>query len=340
MPFVSVVVPCFNEERFIAATLEGLARQYEPGRFEIVVVDGRSTDRTREVVTEFAARRPEVSVRLVDNSARDIPAALNLGIGAARGEVIARMDAHSVPSANYVRRCVELLGEDRAEVVGMPWRIRGGAETETARAVALAVAHPFGIGDAKYRVPESAAAGLVDTVPFGVFRKELWRALGGFDEGLLANEDYDFNYRVRARGGRVLLDTAEHCVYFARPSFAELARQYFRYGLWKARMLKLHPRSVRPRHLVAPVFVASVVMLSIAAAAWRPAAWALAAVLGSYVLLAVLCAARLSLGARGAAGLLPRVAFSFPVLHVSWGCGFWIGLWRAPRRADAGRRAG
>ncbi|HEX8422252.1 MAG TPA: glycosyltransferase family 2 protein, partial [Pyrinomonadaceae bacterium] len=232
LPFVSIVIPCFNEERHIFKVLENLAGQYQTGRSEIVVVDGRSTDATREQVAEFKRAYPNLPVRLVDNPARNIPAGVNLGIGEARGDVIVRMDAHAVPSSNYVRRCVEQLeGAQGVAVVGMPIRVQAGAETRAARAIALAVAHPFGIGDAKYRTTASgAAAEFVDTVPFGVFRKSLWRETGGFNEELLANEDYDFFYRIRARGGGILLDTSGHILYFSRATVSEVARQYFRYG--------------------------------------------------------------------------------------------------------------
>lgn len=328
LPSVSVVIPCYNEERYIGKVLENLAGQYEAARYEIVVVDGRSEDGTRGVVSRFGEEHPGLAVRLVDNPARNIPAALNLGIGAARGEVIVRMDAHSLASPAYVRRSVEMLEGGRADVVGMPWRIRPGAETLAARAVALAVAHPFGIGDAKYRLADSGAgAREVDTVPFGSFRKELWRELGGFDEGLLANEDYDFNYRARQRGRRVVLDTAAHCEYFARPTLAALAAQYFRYGTWKARMLRLHPRSVRPRQLAAPLFVLSLVA-SAALAPWlAPARWLFALVAVPYALLALACASQLARRGRDArlALVLPAV---FLAIHFAWGAGFLLALTR------------
>ena len=109
---VSVVIPCYNEANFIGKVLENLADQYESDRYEIIVVDGRSEDRTREEIEAFKSTRPELSVVLVDNPARNIPAALNLGVAAARGEIIARMDAHAVPSDGYVRRCVEVLSQD------------------------------------------------------------------------------------------------------------------------------------------------------------------------------------------------------------------------------------
>jgi glycosyltransferase involved in cell wall biosynthesis len=336
-PFVSIVIPCYNEERFIHKVLENLAGQYQPARSEIIVVDGRSTDQTRERVAEFKRAYPSLRVRLVDNPARNIPAGVNLGIKEAQGEIIVRMDAHSIPSANYVRRCVEQLtcgaeGDEEVSVVGMPWRIQPGAETRAARAVALAVAHPFGIGDAKYRMPDRAATEFVDTVPFGVFRKSLWQAVGGFNEALLANEDYDFHYRIRQRGGRILLDTSGHSLYFARPTIAELARQYFRYGSWKAQMVKLHPRSLRWRHLVAPAFVAGVASTALLGFLWRPAWWLLLLGVLPYALLSLVCAFQLARRGRDMS-LLPLIAVIFPVLHVAWGSSFWLGLVRAPRGA-------
>jgi glycosyltransferase involved in cell wall biosynthesis len=328
---VSVVIPCYNEERFIRQVLENLAGQYDGGPFEIIVVDGMSADGTREEVAKFIAAHPAgARVRLIDNPARTIAAALNRGIAAARGDVIARMDAHSIPSPNYVRRCLEQLRGENVAVVGMPCRIRPGADTPVARANALAVAHPFGIGDAQYRLAgETTPSRFVDTVPFGVFTKRLWRELGGYNEDLLANEDYDFNYRARRRGG-VLLDTSGYCSYFARPSYGALARQYFRYGTWKARMVKLHPHSIKPRHLVAPAFVSALLVLGALSFRLAPARWLLAAVLAAYAALSL--ASALQLARKGGEWkLLPLVAVSFLLIHLAWGAGFLRGLLRAPR---------
>lgn len=331
-PFVSVVIPCYNEERFIGAVLERLAAQYDATRCEIIVVDGGSTDNTRVVVAACAARLPDLSVRLVDNPARHIPGALNLGIAAARGEIIARMDAHAVPSANYLRRAIELLGDDDDMVVGMPCRISAATATATARAIALVVAHPFGIGDAQYRIAHTGAPRDVDTVPFGVFRKTLWQQLGGFDETLLANEDYDFNYRVRRQGGRVLLDTAAHTTYFARATFGALGQQYFRYGRWKAQMLRLHPRSMRWRHAVAPLFVAALGSLLLLGLFWRPATWLLLLALGAYLVPALAFAVALARRA-GDYKLCAPVAAAFLLVHCTWGSGFWRGLFAGSKRA-------
>jgi cellulose synthase/poly-beta-1,6-N-acetylglucosamine synthase-like glycosyltransferase len=331
LPFVSVVIPCFNEERYIGAVIERIVAQYDEGRLEIIVVDGNSTDNTRVVVNDCAARLPQANVRLLDNPARRIPNALNLGIAAARGEIIARMDAHAIPSANYLRRSIELLGDDPEAIVGMPCRIRAGAETATAHAIAQVVAHPFGIGDAQYRIAHTGGVRAVDTVPFGVYRKTLWQQLGGFNESLLANEDYDFNYRARQQGVRVLLDTAAHTVYFARPTLKELARQYFRYGHWKAQMLKLHPRSMRLRHAVAPLFVAALIALGLSGLLWH-AAWSLLLLmLLAYLLPAFTFAFKLA-RREGDYKMLAPIIVAFFVVHCSWGGGFWRGI------ADFGMR--
>lgn len=328
--FVSVVIPCLNEERFIGKALHNLADQYDPNRYEIIVVDGLSQDRTRAVIAEFCRERPDVAVTLIDNPARRIPAALNLGISAARGDIIARLDAHAVASSGYIRRSVEVLRQDGVGVVGMPCQVCPGADTLTAKAIAMAVSHPFGIGDAKYRLGrDSTEQQPVDTVAFACFRKELWRELGGFDEKLSANEDYEFNYRVRRHGQTVLLDQGEHCDYFARSTLGDLASQYWRYGRWKARMIRSHPRSLKLRQAVAPLFAASTLFLLALGFWFGPAWWLLAIEWGSYLALSLFFTLRLAF--RSGAGLLLLMPIIFSIIHLFWGFGFLFGLVRAPK---------
>jgi cellulose synthase/poly-beta-1,6-N-acetylglucosamine synthase-like glycosyltransferase len=212
----------------------------------------------------------------------------------------------------------------------MPIRIQPGADSLAAHAVALAVAHPFGIGDAKYRVSDSTREQVVDTVPFGVFRKELWTEMGGFNEQLLTNEDYDFYYRVRQLGGRILLGTSSHCIYFARPTLSDLARQYFRYGEWKAQMLKLHPASIKGRQIVAPLFVVALLALPLIGFLWPMAWWMVASVLVVYFLLSFICSMKLSIRG-GKFVLVPFLVTAFLVIHTSWGLAFWLGLLHTPK---------
>jgi succinoglycan biosynthesis protein ExoA len=327
-----VVIPCYNEERFIGKALENLVQQYDKERYEIIVVDGQSLDRTREVIAEFVRMHPELSVSVLDNPARTIPHALNLGIEQARGEIIVRMDAHAMPSPGYIRRCVQLLRGGEAAVVGMPCRVCPGSDTLMARAIARAVSHPFGIGDAKYRLGGGKALQeAVDTVAFASFNKRLWRNLGGFNEELLTNEDYDFNYRVRASGERVLLDRSEHCDYFARTTLRELAAQYLRYGAWKARMVRLHPLSIKWRQVVAPLFLASIVFFAVTGFWWQPAWLLLALELAIYLLMAFAFAWQIVRKEGAGRSMILMLPLAFFTIHIMWGIGFFLGLMRSQR---------
>lgn len=333
METVSVIIPCYNEERFIGNALEQLAHQFELDRYEIIVVDGASDDNSRSVIEDFKRRRPDVSVSLVENPARNIPTALNLGIAAAKGTVIARMDAHAAPSTGYIRRCVEVLQSSTAGAVGMPCLVRAGADTLIARAIAAAVSHPFGIGDAKYRLgsagPQQEA---VDTVAFACFRKSTWKELGGYNESLHTNEDYDFNYRVRRSGRPVILDRGGHCDYFARTTLGALASQYVRYGGWKAEMIRLHPGSTKLRHLVAPVFVASIIVLAIVGILWEPAWWLLLAELVTYLICALVAGVQAAKKSNGGLGMVLVMPLVFATIHSTWGSSFLIRLLSPARK--------
>lgn len=324
-PLVSVVIPCYNEEETIGQVLEALADQSYPlSCLEVLVVDGMSTDATRAQIAGFSVRRPELPVRVIDNPRRAIPTAMNLGIAQARGEYVMRMDAHAQPNRDYVARCVALLQAGAGDNVGGRWLIVPGAETSQARAIALAVSHPFGIGDARYRYGERAA--YVDTVPFGAFRRDLFERVGSYDEQLLSNEDYDLNYRIRQAGGRIFFSPDIRCFYRARRTLAALARQYFRYGWWKVRMLRKYPAAIRWRQLAAPAFVAGLSGLGLLALLIPGIGWAWLALVAVYLLsggiLAVRLARRQGAGWRVAGWLL----LAFATLHLSWGAGFWASL--------------
>lgn len=329
--FVSVVIPCLNEERFIGKALQNLVDQYEPTHYEIIVVDGLSDDGTRAAIAEFCHLRPDISVTLIDNPQRRIPTALNLGIAAARGEIIARLDAHAVASPGYIRRSVEVLQQEGVGAVGMPCNVCAGADTPMAHAVAMAVSHPFGIGDAKYRLGRGQAQEAVDTVAFACFRKDLWQSIGGFDETLYANEDYEFNYRIRLSGKTVLLDQQERCDYFARTTLKDLAVQYWRYGRWKARMILRHPGSIKVRQAVAPMFAASLPILLLAGIWLRPAWFLLGLELAAYLLLALFFAVKLAASAGRGLGTVLRLPLIFATIHLTWGSSFLLGLIKAPK---------
>ncbi len=321
-PFVSIIIPCYNEQTTIGKLLEALAAQtYPHARMEVVIADGMSTDGTRQVIAEFARSHNDLRPIIVDNPKRIIPAGLNRALEKAKGEVIIRLDAHSQPYPDYVTRCLADLEEGLGDNVGGMWDIHPGDETWIAVSIAAAAAHPLGAGDAMYRRPKKAAE--VDTVPFGAFKRELLALVGFFNENLLTNEDYEFNARVRARGGRIWLDPSIRSIYYARSTFAALGKQYFRYGYWKWRMLKNYPGTLRYRQALPPAFAASLVF-GFAAALFLP-------IFRIIIALEILVYAFV----LAACGLLaafhlkkPFLALGLPlaisIMHIAWGTGF---LW-------------
>jgi glycosyltransferase involved in cell wall biosynthesis len=321
-PFVSVIVPCRNEEQHLSRCLESiLASDYPPDRIELLVVDGMSTDRTRDIVASYAARYPVI--RLLDNPRHIAPCALNIGIQAASGEVILRMDAHVIYPPSYLPILVHALLERGADNVGGVLETLPGADTPVARAIALGLAHPLGVGNSYFRVGVHEPR-WVDTVAFGCFRREAFERAGLFDEELVRNQDDEFNYRLIRRGGRVLLMPTARAYYVARTSLPQLWRMYFQYGYFKPLVARKVGRVMTLRQLVPSLFVTSLAASGLAAVWWRPAALAAAGLATAYAaaVLAAATAATRRHGVRVAAAL----ALVFPVLHVAYGVGFLLGL--------------
>lgn len=323
-PFISIIVPCYNEEATIRHLLDAVfAQTYPRERMELVISDGMSTDKTRERIAAFQAEHPDLSIRVTDNAVRTIPAAINQAIKNSRGEIIIRLDAHSMPIPEYVERCVVAHESGRGDNVGGVWEIRAGADTWIAESIAYAAAHPLGVGDALYRL--NAKAGAVDTVPFGSFRRALIDKIGAYDETLLSNEDYEFNTRVREAGGVVWLDPSIRSTYFSRATLGQLARQYWRYGFWKLQMLKRYPHTLRWRQALPPLFVLSFFALLVLSLFGGLARWLLAAQLILYFSALGLAALKLALAQRKPY-LLVGLPLAIATMHFSWGAAF---LWSA-----------
>jgi glycosyltransferase involved in cell wall biosynthesis len=322
MKKVSIIVPCYNEQSTIRLLLDALREQtFSHADMEVVIADGLSTDNTREEIAAFQRNHPGMDVHIVDNALRSIPAAVNRAIESSRGEIVLRLDAHSRPYPDYVERCVTALKENRGDNVGGVWEIHPGTDTWIARSIAVAAAHPLGVGDALYRHAKFAAE--VDTVPFGSFKRALIERIGYFDETLLTNEDYEFNTRIRKMGGKIWLDPSIRSIYFARSTLQELARQYWRYGYWKLRMLRRYPETLRWRQALPPLFVLSVIVLALISFFVPLAGRLLAGEIFVYFFILFLAGAWSALRRRS-----PYLAVGLPlaisVMHISWGSGF---LW-------------
>lgn len=318
----SIIIPCYNEESTIRLLLEALyAQSFPHWEFEVIIADGMSTDYTRQRIAEFQGMHPDLIVRIVDNPKRNIPSGLNCAIEAAQGEFIVRLDAHCVPHPDYIQRCVAALENRMGDNVGGVWEIRPGGDGWQAQAIAIAAAHPLGVGDARYRYARTAQE--VDTVPFGAYRRTLVEKIGLYDESLLTNEDYEFNVRVRQSGGKVWMDPAIRSVYFARAEFGSLARQYARYGYWKARMLRRYPDTLRWRQALPPAFVASLLLLALLAI-WFPLAGGLFVIeLIAYAFILLLTGLHSGWKHHDLA-LVPGVPLAIATMHFAWGSAF---LW-------------
>lgn len=315
-PLVSVVMPVRNERGSIDEAIDSVLRQ-TCSDLEVIVVDGRSTDGTAERVAEVAAC--DARVRLADNPDRTIPHALNIGLAHARGTYLARVDAHAGVNDEYVARGVRWL-ERELDVAGVGGQRRGVARTRSGRAVAAVLSSPFGVGDSINHYATSPQDS--DHASFGVYRVEVLRAVGGWDEALLVNEDVDLDHRILAAGHRLRYDPDMHILWHVRESVPDFARQYRRYGRGKALMVRKNGSSaVRLRHLAPPALVVCLAVAGGLAAAGRGrAAIALAAPYG----LALSVAGTRT--ARGTDLAVRDVVPAFAAMHLSWGLGFLEGL--------------
>ncbi|HEY6629719.1 MAG TPA: glycosyltransferase family 2 protein [Acidimicrobiia bacterium] len=304
-PTLDVIIPAARASGTVGAAIDAVRDQDYPSVTSIVVA---TSDRdTSEVAMAHGAS-------VVPNPSGRTPDALNLALAAGHGEIVARVDAHSLIPKGYLTRAVGTLLTTGADNVGgmqIPVGDRGWA-----RAIAAAMASPFGAGDARHRI--GGSAGPAETVYLGVFRRAVLERLGGFDETFDRNQDYELNHRIRQAGGVVWFDPELRVSYRPRSSLAGLASQYFQYGQWKREFARRYPGSLRWRQL-APPFLVVLTAVSVVAGLWWPAAWAVP--LGYLAALVLIGLTKLpSLG--GAALAVPA---ALATMHLSWGLGFLIG---------------
>jgi glycosyltransferase involved in cell wall biosynthesis len=318
-------MPVRNEASFIARSLNSvLSQDYPSHLLEVIVADGMSDDLTRDEIRSIQARHP--NLRLIDNPAKIVPTGMNLAIEQARGDIIVRVDGHTIVAPDYVGECVAALGRSGADNVGGRMRAIGvGAFGE---AVALATSSPFGVGGARFHY--SDAEEWVDTVYLGAWPRRVFERIGSFDEEQIRNQDDEFNYRLLSQGGKILLSPRIKSRYYSRSTMSSLWRQYFQYGYWKVRVMQKHPAQMRPRQFAPPIFVAVLVCSLILIPFSSVGAWGFGFTLGSYL------AANLGvsgfIAARGYWRRLPLLTLSFAVLHLAYGAGFLAGLIRHRKR--------
>lgn len=328
---ITAIVPTYNEVRHIGACLAGLLHQEGiPGTIEILVIDGMSTDGT----ATFVRTMPEygTKIRLLENPRRLQVYAWNIGWRQARGEYVAFIGAHAEYSRDYFRSCLNVMQRTGAAVVGGVQRPYG--VSAMGRAIAWCMQSPFGIGNARFRyAPREEEAESV----FGAFmRRETLAELDGVDERLPFDEDDELNYRIRRRGGKIVVSPAIGVRYHVRESLKPLAMQMFRYGYWRRFAQLLHPRAVPVRVYAPPLFVAALALsLALVITPARAFALIVPAVYAAFVTFAAL---RASIGTRDASMLYVPVALA--TMHLWYGFGWWRALTtlRTPAN-DKGDRA-
>ena len=322
-PLVSIVIPCLNEERYITGLLDSLAAQdYGPSGIEVLVADGGSTDRTRELVRGYPARFARLV--LVDNPRRITVAGLNAGMDAARGDCWIIIGAHSVVRSDFVRASVEALQRTRAACVGGPIETVG--EGTMGKAIAAAMSSPFGVGNARFRYADTEAE--VDTVPFGCYHRQVWEVVGRFDETVDGADEDSYNARIIEAGGRIVLVPTIRSTYYPRQTLKALARQYWEYGAAKGVLLG-RGRPLQPRHFVPSLMVAGGPGLLLTGVRSKMAR-RLLQLLAAVYLAGGLAASRKAAAKSRANPLLTFAAMA--TMHVSYGAGFLWGAWRERSR--------
>lgn len=330
LPRVSAIVPCRNEVYYIAQCIESmLASSYPAELLEILVVDGMSRDGTREIVKRYG--ETWARVRMLDNQQGTIPAAMNIGIREARGEIILKTDAHSAYESDYVTKCVRSLLDYGADNVGGLCRHLPREDTALGRAIVKALSHPFGVGNSRFRVgcQEVQSA---DTAYGGCFRREVFERIGPYDERIKYSEDISYNARIRRAGGVVLLDPRISIDYFVRSDLRSFIAHNWRNGVWAVLPCVFMNMPMRVRHVIPLICAAGALAMIVGWLIWGWMWEALALSSVAYVL--ACAAATVDVGRRWGEWrniwLMPLV---FSALHFSYGMGSIWGVLRAAAKS-------
>lgn len=318
-PFISVIIPVYNEENFIPEVIQSLRQQtYDENQLEIIIVDGNSQDKTPQLLKEYQDELPQLIV--LHNPDKIVPISLNMAIEIAKGQYIIRWDCHSKYANDYLEQCVNYLNSTGADNVGGPIRLIG--DTPVRQAIKLATTCPFGIGNSQFHYEDREK--YVDTVYLGAFRREVFDSIGMFDEELVRNQDDEFNFRLIQNGGKIFLTPAIQSYYYPRSSLNALWKQYYQYGYWKVRVIQKHKRPASIRHLIPGAFVFTLGLGVTLLPVKRMGLFLLTPTLGSYLTtLAFFTGITCRKHQFSHPSLLAKV---FATLHVSYGSGFLKGL--------------
>lgn len=322
-PFVSVVIPCRDEEKFIEAVIKNLLDQdYPQSKTEIIFVDGQSKDQTIAIIQKYGQQYS--FIKLLYNERKIVPVALNLAIKESHGDIIVRMDAHSIYPTNYISELVKQLIGLKADNVGGVWETLAGDDTLMAKSIALAVSSPFGIGNASYRLSGQQIK-QTDTVPFGCYRRDVFEKIGLFDEDLVRNQDDEFNARLVKSGGKIFLIPSVVIKYFARPTISKISKMFYQYGLFKPWVNKKLSSAATIRQFFPPGLILFNLFFIFLCILYKSVWMFLGIFWGIYFITGFLFAIRIA-SVKKQILLSPIIPFIFSVIHFSYGWGYLKGI--------------
>jgi len=320
---LSVICPIYNEERYIRTCIESIIAQDFPKEdLEVIFADGMSTDRTRAIVEGYMAKYPWI--RIIDNNKRVVPYALNAAIKASSGDMVMRLDAHAAYPANYFSAIYDAHQRINADNIGAVCKTDVLNKTSKALAIREVLSHPLGVGNSTFRTGIEHECD-VDTVPFGCWRRDIFDKYGLFDYRLIRNQDIEFSKRILRGGGRIVIIPDTYSTYYARETFAELAKNNFSNGLWNILTVWYTRQfsSLSLRHFIPLLFLLSLILPLIAGFFWHPFWWVGVASLLVYSVAVSFISFKI---ARSKHLNFFYLVATFFVLHISYGWGSLVGL--------------
>ncbi len=327
--FVSVIIPARNEEKFIGRCLESLiANDYPKDRLEILVVNGASEDKTKEVVQGYTQKHP--FIKLFENPKKYTPISMNIGVKNAKGDIIMLGGAHSIYDADYISKSVRYLEKYDADNVGGVLRTLPAENTLEAKSIALALSSFFGTGGASFRVGSDKPQ-WVDTVFGGCFRRGVFNKIGLFNENLIRSQDMEFNIRLHRAGGKILLAPDIVTIYYPKPTFGSFLKHNIKDGIWAVLPLKYGAPLFKPRHLIPLFFILGIVGPLILSIWYQPFIYLAATVFVLYLLVSLYFSFQIAMNEKEVI-LVPFLITAFALRHFGYGIGSLIGLFRLVSR--------
>lgn len=319
---LSVICPIFNEEKYIAGCIESiLAQDYPKDDLEVIFADGMSTDHTRDIVSSYTARYPWI--RLIDNPDRIVPPALNKAIESSHGDIIMRLDAHAKYPDNYFSALAKALDIYNADNVGGVCITIPTNNTPVAKAIAAVLSSKFGMGNSAFRVGTKDVK-LVDTVPFGCWKREVFDRIGMFDVELIRNQDDEFNGRLIKSGGKIYLLPNIKIEYFARDKICKVAKMFYQYGVFKPLVNKKLGSPATLRQFVPLILILGLVGGLVISLLWKPFFWVYVTGIILYFTLAILFSVKSSHHFEQ----IILQTWTYITVHMSYGWGYIVGLWK------------